>query len=112
MKQFFLKLAAEWKLVILPALIKMGFWGVAAVALLDSSSIPVPMDAILAVYVWNDKTHFWLYCLLASIGLPLSREGPPFSTVHVSPTIGSWMTPTVISPATRRAMETQKWGMP
>jgi membrane protein YqaA with SNARE-associated domain len=68
LKQFFLKLAAEWKLVILPALIKMGFWGVAAVALLDSSSIPVPMDAILAVYVWNDKTHFWLYCLLASIG--------------------------------------------
>ncbi len=68
MKQFFLKLAAKWKLVILPALIKMGFWGVAAVALLDSSSIPVPMDAILAVYVWNDKSHFWLYCLLASIG--------------------------------------------
>ncbi len=68
MKQFFLKLAAKWKLVILPALIKMGFWGVAAVALLDSSSIPVPMDAILAVYVWNDKPHFWLYCLLASVG--------------------------------------------
>ncbi len=68
MKQFFLKLAAEWKYVILPALIKMGFWGVAAVALLDSSSIPVPMDAILAVYVWNDKPHFWLYCLLASVG--------------------------------------------
>ncbi|HZB88664.1 MAG TPA: VTT domain-containing protein [Terracidiphilus sp.] len=68
MKQFFLKLAAKWKFVILPALIKLGFWGVAAVALLDSSSIPVPMDAILAVYVWNDKPHFWLYCVLASIG--------------------------------------------
>jgi membrane protein YqaA with SNARE-associated domain len=68
LKQFFLKLAAKWKFVILPALIKLGFWGVAAVALLDSSSIPVPMDAILAVYVWNDKPHFWLYCVLASIG--------------------------------------------
>lgn len=68
MKQFFLKLAAKWKFVILPALIKMGFWGVAAVALLDSSSIPVPMDAILAVYVWNDKPHFWLYCVLAAVG--------------------------------------------
>ncbi len=59
---------ARWKLVLLPALVKLGIWGVGAVALLDSSTIPVPMDAILAVYIWNDKPHFWLYCLLASIG--------------------------------------------
>ncbi len=26
------------------------------------------MDAILALYVWNDKSHFWLYCLIAAIG--------------------------------------------
>src|SRR5439155_5661187 len=38
------------------------------VALLDSSSIPVPMDAILAVWVWNDKPHFWGYCLMAAAG--------------------------------------------
>lgn len=68
LKQFFLKLAAKWKLVALPALIKMGFWGVAAVALLDSSSIPVPMDAILAVYIWNNKSHFWVYCVMAAVG--------------------------------------------
>ncbi|MGB7743649.1 MAG: VTT domain-containing protein, partial [Terracidiphilus sp.] len=29
---------------------------------------PVPMDAILALYVWNNKSHFWLYCLMASVG--------------------------------------------
>lgn len=68
MKRFFANLATKWKLVLLPALIKLGFSGVAAVALLDSSSIPVPMDAILAVYVWNDKPHFWLYCLMAAVG--------------------------------------------
>ena len=68
MKQFFLRLIAKWNLVILPALIKMGFWGTAAVAILDSSSLPVPMDAILAVYVWNDKPHFWAYVLLAAAG--------------------------------------------
>ena len=68
MKQFFAHLAAEWKLLILPALLKWGIWGVAAVAVLDSSSIPVPMDAILAVYVWNDKPHFWVYCLMAAAG--------------------------------------------
>jgi membrane protein YqaA with SNARE-associated domain len=60
--------AAEWKLVILPALLKWGLLGLGAVAVLDSSSIPVPMDAILALYVWNDKGHFWLYCLVASVG--------------------------------------------
>ena len=68
MKAVLLRLMAEWKLVLLPALAKLGFWGVGAVALLDSSSIPVPMDAILALYVWNDKGHFWLYCLLGAVG--------------------------------------------
>jgi membrane protein YqaA with SNARE-associated domain len=59
---------AKWKFVLLPALAKLGFWGVGAVAMLDSSTIPVPMDLILAGYVWADKSHFWLYCLLASVG--------------------------------------------
>jgi membrane protein YqaA with SNARE-associated domain len=68
LKQFFARLITKWKLVILPALIKMGFWGVAAVAILDSSSLPVPMDAIMAVYIWGDKAHFWGYVLLASAG--------------------------------------------
>ena len=38
----------------MPALAKLGFWGVGAGALLDSSTIPVPMDLILAGYVWAD----------------------------------------------------------
>lgn len=61
-------MVAEWKLVLLPALLKWGILGVGAVAVLDSSSIPVPMDAILAIYVWNDKSHFWFYCLMAAAG--------------------------------------------
>lgn len=59
---------AKWNLVILPAILKLGFAGAGAVAILDSSSIPVPMDAILAVYVWRDPAHFWAYCLLAATG--------------------------------------------
>jgi membrane protein YqaA with SNARE-associated domain len=58
---------AKWKLVA-PFLAKFGIWGVGAAALLDSSTIPIPMDLILAGYVWADKGHFWLYCLLASVG--------------------------------------------
>jgi membrane protein YqaA with SNARE-associated domain len=71
LKQFFLHISAYWKLIFLPALAKLGFWGVGVVALLDSSTIPVPMDAILAVYVWNDKSHFWAYCLMGAIGSAL-----------------------------------------
>ena len=68
MKHFLAQLLHEWNAVLLPAILKMGFWGVGAVALLDSSSIPVPMDAIIAVYVWGDKGHFWLYAMLGGIG--------------------------------------------
>ncbi len=68
MKHVFLGLWLKWKLVILPALIKMGFWGAGAVAVLDSSTIPVPMDAILAVWIWEDKSHFWMYCVMAAAG--------------------------------------------
>ena len=63
-----MQLLHKWNLVILPAVLKMGFWGAGAVALLDSSTIPVPLDAILAVWIWNNKSHFWIYPLMASIG--------------------------------------------
>ena len=68
MKQFFAGLLHKWNVVFLPAILKMGFWGVGAVAMLDSSSIPVPMDAILAVFIWKDQRNFWLYAMLAGIG--------------------------------------------
>jgi membrane protein YqaA with SNARE-associated domain len=67
LKQFILRLIAKWKYVAL-FLAKFGVWGVGAAALLDSSTIPIPMDAILAGYVWYDKSHFWLYCLLGAVG--------------------------------------------
>lgn len=59
---------SKWKLVLLPGLLKLGVWGVGAVAVLDSSSIPVPMDLILAGFIWADKPHFWLYTLMAALG--------------------------------------------
>jgi membrane protein YqaA with SNARE-associated domain len=59
---------AKMNLVLLPFLAKFGIWGIGALALLDSSSIPVPMDAFIAFSVWNDKGRFWLYCVLASLG--------------------------------------------
>jgi membrane protein YqaA with SNARE-associated domain len=68
LKAVFIRLMAKCHLLLLPLLAKFGIWGVGAVALLDSSTIPVPMDFILAGYVWADKGHFWLYCLLGAVG--------------------------------------------
>jgi len=59
---------SRWKFFVLPALAKLGFWGVGLVALIDSSTLPVPMDLILAGYVWADKGHFWIYCLMGAAG--------------------------------------------
>ncbi len=68
MKAVFRTLLAKCNLVLLPFLAKFGIWGLGALALLDSSTIPVPMDAFLAVSVWANKGHFWLYCLAGAIG--------------------------------------------
>ena len=68
MKVVFRTLLAKCNLVLLPFLAKFGIWGLGALALLDSSTIPVPMDAFLAVSVWANKGHFWLYCLAGAIG--------------------------------------------
>jgi len=68
LKQFFLRIVAFWKFVLVPALAKLGFWGAGMVALFDSSSIPVPMDAYLALAIWHDRSRFLLYVLLAAIG--------------------------------------------
>jgi membrane protein YqaA with SNARE-associated domain len=62
---------AKLNLVLLPFLAKFGIWGLGALAVLDSSTIPVPMDAFLAYSVWHDMGHFWLYCLSASVGSAL-----------------------------------------
>jgi len=58
----------RWTVVAIPALMKLGFWGLGLTSVIDAASLPVPMDALLAFYVWEDKPHFWFYCLVASAG--------------------------------------------
>ena len=68
MKHFFLAIWHEWNAVILPILIKWGILGAGVVSLMDSSTIPVPMDALIAVWVWENRGLFWAYCLMAALG--------------------------------------------
>ena len=76
MKSFFAHIVAEWNFVLLPALSKMGIWGAFVVAIIDSSSIPVPIDAFLAILIWNDKSDFWMYVLMAAAGSALGGLSP------------------------------------
>ncbi len=62
------ELSTKYRVLLLGFLKPLGFWGVGAVAVLDSSSIPVPMDLIVAGYAWSDPHRFYLYVLMASIG--------------------------------------------
>jgi len=62
------QLSTKYRVLLLGFLKPLGFWGVGAVAVLDSSSIPVPMDLIVAGYAWSDPHRFYLYVLMAGIG--------------------------------------------
>lgn len=63
-----IELSTKYKVLLLGFLKPLGFWGVGLVAVLDSSSIPVPMDLIVAGYAWSDPHRFYLYVLMAGIG--------------------------------------------
>lgn len=59
------------------ALLKpLGAWGLGALALIDTSSIPVPIDALLIDYVANDHDKFLIYCIMAAAGSAIGSMVP------------------------------------
>jgi membrane protein YqaA with SNARE-associated domain len=51
------------------ALLKpLGIWGVFVIAALDGGAMGLPMDVVIAGYVYQDRARFLLYVLLASAG--------------------------------------------
>ena len=61
----------KWTLLLVLFLKPFGFWGAGAIAVLDSSTIPVPMDFLLGTYMWNDRGHAWVYVLMGAAGSAL-----------------------------------------
>jgi membrane protein YqaA with SNARE-associated domain len=54
------------------ALLKpLGAWGVLAIAALDAAFFGLPMDAVVAGYVYQDRARFLLYAFMASVGSAL-----------------------------------------
>lgn len=45
---------------------------------IDSASIPIPIDVLMAMWAWGDRRHFYLYALLAALGSSLGGLIPFF----------------------------------
>jgi len=54
--------------MMLAALKPLGVWGLGGLAVIDSSTIPVPIDALLIDYVASDHRRFLVYCFMAALG--------------------------------------------
>ena len=52
----------------LNALKILGAWGVFIVSILDAAAFGVPMDPLVAGYVYSNPHKAWLYCLVAAVG--------------------------------------------
>ena len=71
-----LHLLDKYKIWLLAVLKPLGFWGAGCIAFIDAAAFPVPLDLILAGYVWADKKHFYLYVLVAAAGSALGGLVP------------------------------------
>jgi membrane protein YqaA with SNARE-associated domain len=69
--KFFLKYTA-W----LAALKTLGAWGVFIIAILDAAAFGVPMDPLVAGYVYSNPHKAWLYCLAGALGSALGSLVP------------------------------------
>jgi membrane protein YqaA with SNARE-associated domain len=54
----------------------LGAWGVASLAALDSAAIPIPLDALVAGYVFSNPSHAWLYAIAGAAGSALGSLVP------------------------------------
>ena len=50
------------------ALKALGAWGVLIISFLDACAFGVPMDPLIAGYVYANPHKSWLYCLAGSVG--------------------------------------------
>lgn len=49
----------------------LGIWGVLVIATVDAVIPVIPLDPVIATYVYKDPGRFWLYCLMGSVGSAL-----------------------------------------
>jgi membrane protein YqaA with SNARE-associated domain len=62
---------AKYTAWILQVLTPLGVWGVLAIAFADSALLGMPVDAIVAFYVYQNHSRLIFYVLMASLGSAL-----------------------------------------
>ncbi|WP_254063876.1 YqaA family protein [Granulicella sp. S190] len=65
--------ANAWLLAVLKPL---GVFGVLIVSIIDSSSLPMPLDAMVVEYVVRDHSKFLIYCFVAALGAAIGSLLP------------------------------------
>ena len=64
-------LLQKWTLLILALLKPLGIWGVMGFAAVDAAFLGMPLDAIVAGYVWANPHRLLLYSAMAAAGSAL-----------------------------------------
>lgn len=49
----------------------LGMWGAFGIAAVDAAFLGLPLDPVIAGYVYNDRSRFLVYALMASVGSAL-----------------------------------------
>ncbi len=61
-------LLARWSGFLWAVLKPLGAWGVFAIGVVDSAFLGMPLDAVVAGYVYVQPHRFWLYTLMGAAG--------------------------------------------
>ncbi|HEY1807456.1 MAG TPA: VTT domain-containing protein [Acidobacteriaceae bacterium] len=59
-------------------LLPLGPWGVLLASFIDSATVPLPIDVLMAGWAWADKQHFYVYAILAALGSAVGGLVPFF----------------------------------
>lgn len=62
---------------------------------IDASSIAIPMDLIIAGYVWSDRGRFWIYALVGALGAAVGALVP----FYIGRIGGEWVLLKRVDPA-------------
>lgn len=54
----------------------LGSWGVFGIAAIDAAFMGIPMDPVVAGYVYANPSRFWIYSLMAAVGSALGSLVP------------------------------------
>lgn len=54
----------------------LGSWGILAVAFIDSAAFGIPLDPVVAGYVYTNPLKIWLYIFMAAVGSALGSLIP------------------------------------